>query len=52
MRAGHHCAHPLMRRLGVPATLRASLYLYNTRQEIDRLAEALPRAREAFGRGL
>ncbi len=52
VRAGHHCAHPVMRRLEVPATVRASLYLYNTHGEIDRLVEALPRAGEAFGRGL
>ncbi|HET6484863.1 MAG TPA: cysteine desulfurase [Spirochaetia bacterium] len=41
VRAGHHCAQPLMRALGVPATARASLYFYNTAQEIDRLAEGL-----------
>ncbi len=41
VRAGHHCAQPLMRVLGVPATARASLYFYNTTQEIDRLVEAL-----------
>ena len=41
VRAGHHCAQPLMRRLGVPATVRASLSFYNTFSEIDRLAEAL-----------
>ena len=48
VRAGHHCAQPLMRRLGVPATTRASLYLYNTTEEIDRLAEGLDRTRELF----
>jgi cysteine desulfurase/selenocysteine lyase len=48
VRAGHHCAQPLMRRLGVPATTRASLYVYNTTAEIDRLAEGLDRAREMF----
>jgi cysteine desulfurase/selenocysteine lyase len=52
IRAGHHCAHPLMRKLEVPATARASLYLYNTFEEIDRLAGALGRAREALARGL
>ncbi len=52
VRAGHHCAQPVMRRLGVPATVRASLYLYNTFAEVDRLAEALGRAREAFAHGL
>jgi cysteine desulfurase/selenocysteine lyase len=49
VRAGHHCTQPLMRRLGVPATTRASLYLYNTTDEIDRLAEALGTARSIFG---
>ena len=48
VRAGHHCCQPLMRRLGVPATTRASCYLYNTTGEIDALAEALDRAREVF----
>ena len=47
VRAGHHCAKPLMRRLGLTATARASFYLYNTREEVDRLAEAL-RATQAF----
>jgi cysteine desulfurase / selenocysteine lyase len=41
VRAGHHCAQPLMRFLGVPATARASLSFYNTLSEIDRLVEAL-----------
>jgi cysteine desulfurase / selenocysteine lyase len=41
VRAGHHCAQPLMRKLGVPATVRASLSFYNTFAEIDRLADAL-----------
>jgi cysteine desulfurase / selenocysteine lyase len=49
VRAGHHCCQPLMRRLGVPATTRASCYLYNTTDEIDRLTEALVRARDIFG---
>ncbi len=48
VRAGHHCAQPLMRRLGVPATTRASLYLYNTTDEIDRLADGLDGARRLF----
>ncbi len=47
VRAGHHCAQPLMRKLGVPATARASLSFYNTFSEIDRLAEALE-ARSRF----
>jgi cysteine desulfurase/selenocysteine lyase len=50
VRAGHHCCQPLMRRLGVPATTRASCYLYNTTDEIDALVSALERAREVFGR--
>lgn len=41
VRAGHHCAHPLMMRYGVPATLRASVYVYNSKADIDKLAEAL-----------
>jgi len=49
VRAGHHCTQPLMRRLGVPATTRASLYLYNTTDEIDRLADALGTAQSIFG---
>jgi cysteine desulfurase/selenocysteine lyase len=48
IRAGHHCCQPLMARLGVPATARASLALYNTRAEIDVLAGALQAAREVF----
>lgn len=49
IRASHHCAQPLMRRLGVPATARASFYVYNTTDEVDRLVEALGKAREVFG---
>jgi cysteine desulfurase/selenocysteine lyase len=45
VRAGHHCAQPLMKRLAVPATTRASLAFYNTEEEIDRLAVALEGAR-------
>jgi cysteine desulfurase / selenocysteine lyase len=48
IRAGHHCAQPLMRQLGVPATARASFHVYNTREDIDRLIEALGKAREVF----
>jgi len=48
IRAGHHCAQPLMRRLAVPATTRASCYLYNTTDEIDRLVAALEMARGLF----
>lgn len=48
VRAGHHCAQPLMRWLGVTATARASFYLYNTEEEIDKLADALQYAKEYF----
>ncbi len=50
IRAGHHCAQPLMRRLNVAATARASFYLYNTPDEIDALVEALNEAAKFFGR--
>lgn len=49
IRAGHHCAQPLMRRLDVPATARASFYLYNTEQDVDALVAGVERAREVFG---
>jgi len=49
VRAGHHCAQLLMKRLGVPATARASCYLYNTPDELDRLVDALDLARKIFG---
>ncbi|HEB90587.1 MAG TPA: cysteine desulfurase [Deltaproteobacteria bacterium] len=48
IRAGHHCAQPLMKRMGVAATARASLSFYNTREEIDHLAAALRKTREIF----
>ena len=48
VRAGHHCAQPLMRRLGVPATVRASLYVYNTAEEVDVLVQALKKTKELF----
>ena len=48
VRAGHHCAQPLMRRLGQVATARASFYVYNTRDEVDALARALEKARAVF----
>ena len=48
IRAGHHCAKPLMRRLGVPATARASLYVYNDTSDVDALADALGAAGEFF----
>lgn len=48
VRAGHHCAQPLMRKLGVAATARASLYLYNTAAEVDCLADGIARAKAYF----
>ena len=48
IRSGHHCAQPLMRRLGVPATSRASLYAYNTKEEIDLFIQSLKKAKEVF----
>ncbi len=48
VRAGHHCAQVLMQRLGVPATTRASFAVYNTREEVDRLIEALLDVRRVF----
>lgn len=49
IRAGHHCARPLMRVLDVPATARASFYVYNTPDEVDVLVDALHHARRIFG---
>jgi cysteine desulfurase/selenocysteine lyase len=49
IRAGHHCAQPLMDRLGVPATARASFGVYTTPEEIDRLVDGLHDARKVFG---
>jgi cysteine desulfurase / selenocysteine lyase len=48
IRAGHHCAQPVMDRFGVPATVRVSLALYNTRGEIDLLAQGLQKVSEVF----
>jgi cysteine desulfurase / selenocysteine lyase len=48
IRTGHHCAQPVMQRFGVPATARASLAMYNTRDEIDALVRALGRVKEVF----
>ncbi|WP_044736227.1 cysteine desulfurase [Geobacillus kaustophilus] len=48
IRAGHHCAQPLMKWLGVTATARASFYLYNTKEEIDAFIAALQKAKEYF----
>jgi cysteine desulfurase / selenocysteine lyase len=49
MRGGHHCNQPLMRKLGLPATARASFYFYNTESEIDRLVDVLRQAVGYFG---
>jgi cysteine desulfurase/selenocysteine lyase len=49
IRAGHHCCQPLMGRLGVAATNRASFYLYTIPEEIDRLAAGLLKVKETFG---
>lgn len=51
IRAGHHCAHPLMQYLGVNATCRASFYFYNTREDVDALINALGRVRGVLGYG-
>ena len=51
VRAGHHCAQPLMERLGVAATARASFGVYTTPAEIDRLVDGLLDARRVFGLG-
>jgi cysteine desulfurase/selenocysteine lyase len=48
VRAGHHCAKPLMRLLGANATVRASFYLYNTPSEVDALGDALAEAGDFF----
>jgi cysteine desulfurase/selenocysteine lyase len=49
IRAGHHCCMPLMERLGIAATARASIAMYNTREEIDHLVNALAKLHEIFG---
>jgi len=49
IRTGHHCAQPVMERFGIPATARASLAMYNTREDIDALVAALHKARKVFG---
>ena len=49
VRAGHHCAKPLMRHLGVTATARASLYVYNDESDVDALADAIAEAGTLFG---
>ena len=49
IRAGHHCSQPVMERFGVAATVRASLGVYNTRADIDRLVAGLGQVCEVFG---
>ena len=49
IRTGHHCAQPVMDRFGIPGTARASLALYNTREDIDRLVDALRHVHKVFG---
>jgi cysteine desulfurase/selenocysteine lyase len=49
VRSGHHCAMPLHGRLGIPASTRASVYIYNTKEEVDRLVQSLGRVRKTFG---
>jgi cysteine desulfurase/selenocysteine lyase len=49
LRGGHHCNQPLMRKLGVPGTTRASFYFYNTEVEVDRMLEILAAAQRFFG---
>ena len=49
VRVGHHCAQPLMDRFGITGTVRASIGLYNTRDEIDKLVESLDHVKEIFG---
>lgn len=51
IRAGHHCAQPLMRYLDVPATSRVSFYLYNTKEDIDQFIEGIKNVRKWFGYG-
>lgn len=50
VRAGHHCAKPLLRHLGIPASARASFHVYNTREDVDALVGGLERVRELFTR--
>ncbi len=49
VRSGHHCAMPLHEHLGIPASTRASVYIYNKKEEIDKLAESLEKVRKVFG---
>jgi cysteine desulfurase/selenocysteine lyase len=50
LRGGHHCNQPLHRKLGVKSSARASFYFYNTREEVDRLIEAMEKTRAFFSR--
>ncbi len=52
VRAGHHCAQPIMRKLNISSTTRASFYFYNTFEEVDLFIESLKKAREFFGDGI
>ena len=49
VRTGHHCAQPVMQRFGIPATARASFYLYNTQSEVDALVAGIHKVRKIFG---
>ena len=49
VRAGHHCAQLVMKHFGVSATARASFYLYNTKEDVDRLVEGLGLVSDIFG---
>ena len=49
VRAGHHCTQPVMAHYGIPATARASVYLYNTTEDLDRLAAGIARVKQTFG---
>ena len=49
LRGGHHCTQPLMHRLGVESTARASFYFYNTKAEVDRFVEVVKEIQKFFG---
>ena len=49
VRTGHHCAQPIMQRFGIPATARASFYLYNTLSEVDALVAGIHKVQKIFG---
>lgn len=49
IRTGHHCTQPVMQRFGIPATARASLAMYNTKEEIDKLVQSIQKVKEIFG---